>query len=86
MRWLRPLESPANVAAAEWERGGWQTPLSRETIAVPHEDPQARQLRHFLRVVRREEAPRVDGADATRTLAVVRAVQESAKSARAVRL
>jgi len=65
---------------------GWHAPLSSERIAVAGEDPQVRQLRHFIRVARGEEAPRVGGADATRTLAVVLAMHEAARSGAAVRL
>lgn len=57
---------------------GWYQPLSTERLQVENEDPQARQLRHFCRVIRGEEAPRIDGADATRTLAVVEAIRKAA--------
>ena len=57
---------------------GWTEPLTREKIEVRAEDPQARQLRHFCRVIRGEEKPRIDGADATRTLAVVEAIRQAA--------
>jgi predicted dehydrogenase len=65
---------------------GWHAPLTRETIAVNDEDPQVRQLRHFCRVIRGEEAPRIDTDDALRTLAVVEAVREAAASGRPVLL
>jgi predicted dehydrogenase len=64
----------------------WTAPLERETIEVAAEDPLTRQLRHFARVIRGEEAPRITGADATRTLAATLAVSESAASGRAVTL
>jgi predicted dehydrogenase len=60
------------------EKKGWYAPLAKRTIEVAREDPQARQLRHFCRVIRGEEAPRIDGADATRTLAVVEAIRKAA--------
>jgi predicted dehydrogenase len=68
------------------DRSGWYAPLAREQIAVARADPQVRQLQHFCRVVRGEEAPRSSGADATRTLAVVQAIHEAARSGEAVRL
>jgi predicted dehydrogenase len=68
------------------ERKGWYAPLHREQLAVPKADPQARQLQHFCRVIRGEEAPRSSGADATRTLAVVAAVHEAARTGKAVQL
>jgi predicted dehydrogenase len=57
---------------------GWYAPLSKETVGVGNGDSQARQLRHFCRVIRGEEAPRSSGADATRTLAVVEAIKQAA--------
>ena len=68
------------------ERKGWYAPLERQDLSVANCDPQARQLQHFCRVIRGEEPPRSSGADATRTLAVIEAINESARSARAVLL
>ncbi|HSS70048.1 MAG TPA: Gfo/Idh/MocA family oxidoreductase [Casimicrobiaceae bacterium] len=64
----------------------WTAPLEKEKIEVAAEDPLTRQLRHFARVIRGEESPRITGADATRTLAATLAVSESAASGRAVML
>jgi len=63
---------------------GWHAPLSRQKLEVVAADPQLRQLQHFCRVVRDGEAPRVSGEDAIRTLAVVHAVHEAARTGRAV--
>jgi predicted dehydrogenase len=63
---------------------GWHAPLSRQKLEVAPADPQLRQLQHFCRVVRDGEAPRVSGEDATRTLAVVHAVHEAARTGCAV--
>lgn len=66
-----------------WRYGaqkGWYAPLTRERVKVEPADPQVGQLQHFCRVIRGEEAPRVSGADATRTLAVVEAIQAAALS------
>jgi predicted dehydrogenase len=60
---------------------GWYQQMTTETLRVENEDPQLRQLRHFCRVIRGEEKPRIDGADATRTLAVVEAITSAAGSA-----
>ena len=65
---------------------GWAEPLDVERLQVEAADPQVRQLDHFLRVVRGEEAPRVDAADAWRTLAVTLAVAESARLGTAVQV
>jgi predicted dehydrogenase len=63
---------------------GWHAPLSRQKLGIVEADPQLRQLQHFCRVVRDGEAPRVSGEDAMRTLAVVHAVHEAARTGRAV--
>ena len=65
---------------------GWQAPLSREVLTVTHQDPLARQLRHFCRVIRGEESPRITGVDATRTLAATLAVHEAARTGRTIDL
>ncbi len=72
-----------------WRYGaakGWGSPLSCERIEVAAVDPLVRQLRHFCRVIRREEEARITGADATRTLAAVQAIQEAARTGHAVKL
>ena len=58
-------------------QAGWQHPLSESQRSVDNADPLVRQLEHFCRVVRREEAPLVDGRDGTRSLAAALAVLES---------
>jgi predicted dehydrogenase len=66
---------------ALWQYGsqkGWYAPLSKKDIPVEKADSQARQLRHFCRVIRGEEAPRSSGADATRTLEIVEAIRRAA--------
>jgi predicted dehydrogenase len=65
---------------------GWRAELSRERLRVQQEDPQVRQMRHFCRVVRGEEKPRITGADATRTLAATLAIRQSARSGTPVTL
>jgi len=65
---------------------GWQAPLDCAIQPVPPADIYARQLAHFCRVIRRTEAPRIDGADATRTLAAALAVHQAAATGRPVLL
>ncbi len=70
-----------------WSYGaqkGWYAPLRRESVSVAKADPQARQLEHFRRVVLLHEAPRCGAADAARTLAVVQAIHEAARTGRPV--
>ncbi|HCU2051041.1 Gfo/Idh/MocA family protein [Pseudomonas aeruginosa] len=64
-------------------RQGWHDPLAASVEAVAAGDPLQRQLEHFVRVVRSEEAPLMDATDAARTLALVEAVREAARSGRA---
>lgn len=64
----------------------WWLPLRRERLALPDVDPLARQLEHFLAVIRREVQPRVTVRDAARTLAVTLAVAEAARGGQRVTL
>ena len=65
---------------------GWTAPLARESLGVVAADPQARQIRHFCRVIRGEERPRIDGTDGTRTLAATLAVKRAAETGAPVTL
>jgi predicted dehydrogenase len=72
------LALPSSTA---WHYAGvpsWTEPLASTRRDVTPADPQVRQLAHFLRVARRIERPRIDAADAFRTLAVTAAIAESA--------
>jgi predicted dehydrogenase len=64
--------------------GGWRTPIEREVLQVAPEVPLERQVAHFCRVVRGEEAPLVSGEDALMSLAVVTAITEAARVERAI--
>jgi predicted dehydrogenase len=66
--------------------GAWADPLTRRTLPVKNADPYPRQLHHFARVIRGEEAPIIDVAEGTRTLATTLAIVESAKAGRPVRV
>jgi predicted dehydrogenase len=66
--------------------GAWTDPLTRRTLAVNRADPYPLQLRHFARVIRGEEAPVIDVAEGTRTLAATLAITQSAKTGRPVRV
>ena len=65
---------------------GWNTALQRERIPFVPDDAYQRQLRHFGRVIRCEETPRVTARDATRSLAVCLAIHEAARTGREVML
>ena len=61
-------------------RAGWQYPITEEGIKVTPEDPYARELRHFCKVVMGAESPRTSGEDGKKTLEVTLAVQKSGES------
>jgi predicted dehydrogenase len=60
--------------------------LTQRTLPVRHADPYPRQLHHFARVIRGEEAPIIDVAEGTRTLAATLAIVESAQTGRPVQV
>ena len=61
---------------------GRQAPIQDTVLQLPEANTYARQLAHFIRVARRQEAPIIDGHDAARTLAVTLAVQTAARTGR----
>lgn len=65
---------------------GWTAPIQRERIPVAIDDAYHCQLRHFGRVIRGEEGPRVGARDAARSLAACLAVHRSARTGREVAL
>ena len=64
----------------------WTQPIASEELPFTSEDAYEIQMRHFCAVILGEEAPRIDAADATRTLAATVAVHESARSGKRVTL
>ncbi|RDJ23203.1 gfo/Idh/MocA family oxidoreductase [Bosea caraganae] len=67
-------------------RAGWWEPLSQADRSVAPVEPLAEQLRHFCAVIRGTEQPITSAADAARTLAVVEAVAEAARTGGTVAL
>ncbi len=68
------------------EQRDWWTPISATSLAWDTSDPLINQMVHFAAVVRGKEAPLVSGREGLRSLEVVNAIQESAKSNKLVRL
>lgn len=64
----------------------WWQPLERERLAVAHEAPLRRQIRHFAAVIRGREAPLVSGREGMATLRVVDAIGRAARRGGAVAL
>jgi predicted dehydrogenase len=61
---------------------GWHEPLLAVEESYSADEALRLQLQHFVRVARREVEPLVSAADATRTLALVEAIQQAATSGR----
>ncbi len=62
----------------------WTQPLVSEALNFEAEDAYTVQMRHFAQVIRGEETPRIDAADAQRSLAATVAVMESARTGQRV--
>lgn len=68
------------------EPHNWTRPIARAELHLDAEDAYTVQMRHFCAVIRGDEVPRIDAADATHTLAATVAVHEAARSGRRVML
>lgn len=64
----------------------WWTPISATSVLRDTSDPLINQMAHFAAVIRGEETPLVSGREGLRSLAVVDAIQRSAKSNELIRL
>lgn len=64
----------------------WHKPLQMDIPAVDPALPHKMQLKHFVRVVRREEAPVVTPADNVKTLRCLNAVKQAAETGQLVEL
>lgn len=60
------------------EGDGWWSPIQAARTVVPEQDPLTLQMRHFIRVVRREVAPLLDVRGGVRTLETTLAVKRAA--------
>ena len=70
-----------------WSYAGersWLSPISRVSLPVERSSPYMAQLKHFCRVIRRQEAPLITAADATNTLRATLAIAEAARTGRSV--
>jgi predicted dehydrogenase len=65
---------------------GWRSDLNAETLQAESADTYLRQIEHFARVIRREEAPLVPGLDGVRTLEATLAVKEAATTGQTITL
>ena len=67
------------------ERSWWE-PFTTSTASVERSDPLADQVTHFAAVIRGEAEPICSGRDGLKTMRVVDAVVESARTGRPVKL
>jgi predicted dehydrogenase len=68
------------------DQRSWWEPIHRQRLPVELSDPLALQIRHFCRVIRREEQPFVTGREGLNTLKVVIAVKEAATTGQLVQV
>lgn len=78
------LSVPTMRLAVHDGPASWWEPMTVSTVDVARTDPLAGQIAHFAAVVRGEAAPVCSGRDGLRTMQVVDAVVESARTGRAV--
>jgi predicted dehydrogenase len=66
---------------------GWHYSITEQGLKVVQEDdPYVKEFRHFAKVIRGEEPPRISGEDGRRTLEVTLAIQRSGETGQPVRL
>ncbi len=65
---------------------GWQAPLQHQRLSVGRNNPYDDQIEHLAQVVRGRVAPLVSGSDGLRSLAVVDAVIEAARTGEVVKI
>lgn len=72
-----------------WSNPGkrsWWEPFRQEVVPVAAHDPLILQIEHFACVIRGQEAPLVSGREGLRSLAVIEAVKQSARTGETVQL
>ena len=66
---------------------GWHYPITEQGLKVIQEDdPYVKEFRHFSKVIRGEETPRISGEDGRKTLEVTLAIQKSGETGQPVHL
>ncbi len=66
------------------EPASWADPLAATPLAWAGHEALPQQIRHFVRVIARAEAPRVDGRDGLATLAATMAIKQAIATGRPV--
>lgn len=65
-------------------RRGWDSPLAPQPVAIFDHNPYPEQLKHFHDVIVGKAEPLISGVEGTRTLSVILAILESAKTRKTV--
>lgn len=68
------------------EKRSWMEPIERERVAFEDQDPLTLQIRQFVNVIRRREAPLVSGREGLEALKVIEAVKKAAATGGIVRI
>jgi len=71
---------------ADGAEPSWRTPFEHASVALQRDDPLARQMAHFVQVVRGEAAPLVSARDGLQNLRVTEAIAQAARTAGLVSL
>lgn len=74
------LELPNGRVWTHPETQSWWDKIDCAPYSVPAQDPLVLQIQHFARVIQGQEAPLVSGHEGLRTLQVIEAIQQAAKS------
>lgn len=67
------------------EKRDWWTPISATSMVREASDPLVNQIQHFMAVIAGREEPLISGREGHRTLAVVDAIQRSARTGETIR-
>ena len=68
------------------EKRSWWEPIHHDRISVDQENPLTLQIRHFCKVIRREEVALVSGREGLNTLKVVAASKQAAETGRLIHI
>lgn len=74
------LSIPDLTVWAHEKTPDWWSPIQSRTLAFEPSDPLLNQMQHFLRVIRKEEAPLVSALEGHRSLQVIEAIQAASLS------
>lgn len=80
------LSIPDLTLWSHGEQRDWWSPISATSVPRDASDPLVNQMEHFTAVIRGDEKPLVSGREGLRSLAVVDAIQRSAKTGLSVTL